>query len=100
MTPPDQPRDTPSRSGTDTARWQEIQQLVDEALDRPPEARAEYLAAACGADTALRESAARLVDACEQAARADGVLAQPAGAFAAPMVADLAARNAIHAGER
>jgi serine/threonine-protein kinase len=100
MTRPDEPRDAPSESGSDTARWQEIQRLVDGALDRPPESRGEYLDAACAGDAVLRESAARLVDACEQAARADGVLAAPASALAAPMLADLAARDAVHADEQ
>src|SRR5688572_10787155 len=100
MTLPDEPRDGSARSASDTARWQEIQRLVDGALDRPPDKRAHYLDAASGGDAALRESAARLVEACEQAARADGVLAAPASALAAPMLADLAARDAIHTNER
>ena len=78
-------------------RWREIQHAVDGALDLPPDARAAYLDAACGADAALRESVARLLDACERAERADGLLAAPASEFAAPMLADLAVHDAAMA---
>ena len=78
-------------------RWREIQHAVDGALDLPRDARAAYLDAACGADAALRESVARLLHACERAERADGLLAAPASVFAAPLLADLAARDAAMA---
>ena len=81
-------------------RWREIQQAVDGALDLPPESRAAYLDAACGADAELRASVARLLDACERAERADGLLAAPASAFAAPMLADLAEHDAAMAASR
>ena len=75
-------------------RWREIQRAVDGALDLPAEARAAYLDRACGADVALRESVVRLLDACVRAERADKLLAAPASAFAAPMLADLAVHDA------
>jgi serine/threonine-protein kinase len=81
-------------------RWREIQQAVDGALDLPPDARAAYLDAACGADAELRESVARLLDACERAERADGLLAAPASVFAAPLLADLAEHDAAMAASR
>ena len=75
-------------------RWREIQQAVDGALDLPPEARAAYLDAACGADAELRASVDRLLAACERAELADGLLAAPASAFAAPVLAELAVHDA------
>jgi TolB-like protein/Flp pilus assembly protein TadD len=87
-------------AGMSAERWREIQQAVDGALDLPPEARAAYLDRACGADAALRESVARLLDACERAERADGLLAAPASAFAAPVIAELAMRDAAVAAEQ
>src|SRR5688572_20179111 len=78
-------------------RWREIQHAVDGALDLPPDARAAYLDAACGGDAALRESVARLLDACERAERADGILAAPAAELAAPMLEDLAVHDAAMA---
>lgn len=74
--------------------------MVDGALDLSPAARAAYLDAACGTDTVLRENAVRLVHACERAERSSGVLATPAADFAAPLLADLAARDAERADER
>ncbi len=73
---------------------------MDGALDLPSAARAAYLDAICGTDSALRESAARLVDACERAGSSGGLLATPAAAFAAPLLADLAARDAERADQR
>jgi serine/threonine-protein kinase len=79
------------------ASWHELQRLVDGALDRPPGARDAYLDDACGTDTALRSRAARLVDACERAERAGGVLAGPAAAFAGPLLAAPSALGALRA---
>lgn len=84
-------------AGVSAERWREIQHAVDGALDLPPDARAAYLDVTCGADAALRESVARLLDACERAERADGILAAPASEFAAPMLADLAVHDAAMA---
>ena len=38
----------------DTGRWQQIDRLLDEALGRAPEERADFLAEACGSDAELR----------------------------------------------
>ena len=78
-------------------QWRDVQRLVDGALDLPPTARAAYLDESCGANVALREHATRLVNACERAARADGLLAAPAIAFAAPLLADLTEQDASRA---
>ena len=87
-------------AGMSADRWREIQQAVDGALDLPPEARGAYLDRACGGDAALRESVARLLDACERAEREDALLAAPASLFAAPMLAELAMRDAAAEEER
>src|SRR5829696_3838248 len=106
MTPPDEPtnRDRAARptpgSAVSSERWRAIQRVVDGALDLPPSARAAYLDEACGSDVALRENATRLLDACERAERADGLLASPAVPFAAPMLADLALQDSARADER
>lgn len=81
-------------------RWTELQRLLDGALDRPPAARAAYLDAACRRDTGLREEALALLDACERAARPDGLFATPAVAFGAAVLAELAAEEAAGRDER
>jgi serine/threonine protein kinase/TolB-like protein len=106
VTPPDEPADADGAarpapaSAVSSDRWRAIQRVVDGALDLPPAARAAYLDTACGSDSALREDTTRLLDACERAERADGLLAAPAVAFAAPMLADLALHDAARAEER
>src|SRR5688500_961738 len=106
MTAPDEPANgdraagpTPG-SAASSERWRAIQRVVDGALDLPPAARAAYLDEACGSDGALRENATRLLDACERAEHAEGLLAAPAAAFAVPMLADLALRDAARADAR
>ena len=81
-------------------RWREVQRVVDGALNLPAAERSAYLDSSCGTDAALRDSAARLLDACERADDEGGPLAGPAVAFAAPMLADLALHDAMHAGAR
>jgi hypothetical protein len=46
----------------DTGRWQQIDRLLDEALGRAPEERADFLAEACGADAELRRAAVRTAE--------------------------------------
>ncbi len=67
-------------------RWADLQRVVDGALDLPPDARAAYLGSACGDDLLLRHDAERLLDACERAASAEGLLAGSAATFAAPLM--------------
>ncbi len=43
------------------ARWKTLERLFNEALDRAPDQRAAYLAAACGDDTELRHEVERLL---------------------------------------
>ena len=102
MTPGERPNDvagsqskaTSGASSPTAERWRVIQSIVDGALDRPPAERTAYLSQACGSDAALYASAARLLDACDRAARLDTVFGAPAADFAAPMLAELAEREA------
>jgi soluble lytic murein transglycosylase-like protein/predicted Ser/Thr protein kinase len=48
-------------------RWQEIEVVLQEALDRPPLQRASFLDAACGGDEELKAEATTLIAAYEQA---------------------------------
>ena len=50
-----------------TALWQQVKQILGDALERPPEARASFLTSACGGDNQLRHEVEMLLDAYEQA---------------------------------
>jgi eukaryotic-like serine/threonine-protein kinase len=52
----------------DPERWQEVDRLFEEALDRPPAERPSFLDAACAGDTALRREVERLLAADEMGA--------------------------------
>jgi hypothetical protein len=54
---------------TTPERWQDVQRVVDRALDLAPEARTAYLDSVCGSDASLRREATRLLEARERAAR-------------------------------
>ena len=62
-------------------RWQQIDKLLDEALDRPPEGRKAFLEQACGGDEDLRWQVEALL-----------VAHQKAGSFVETPALDLAAR--------
>lgn len=66
-------------------RWERINALFDRAVELPAGERAAFLAAACGADPALRAEVERLVDAHE---RAGGFIQSPASADPAGAAAD------------
>jgi TolB-like protein len=72
-------------------RWREVTRVVDAALELPPEARAAWVEQACSGDAELRGEVERLLSACE---RAEGFLDEPAQAYAAPLLAELAALDA------
>ena len=55
-------------------RWREIEEVLDRALDLPPDERAAFLESACGADLALRNEVERLLRAND---RAGDFLEQP-----------------------
>jgi serine/threonine-protein kinase len=80
---------------TTPERWQEIQRLVDAALDLAPDARFAYLDETCTRDPGLRDEAARLLDACERAARSGGLFAMPAVTLAAGLGAAVSDRYVI-----
>jgi serine/threonine protein kinase len=48
-------------------RWQEVEVVLQEALDRPPLQRASFLETACGGDEELRTEATTLIAAYEEA---------------------------------
>jgi eukaryotic-like serine/threonine-protein kinase len=102
VTPPEPPEDATGLTGpaVTPVPWRDVQAVVDGALDLAPDARAAYLDVACGADAVLRERAARLLDACERAARSGGLLAAPVAELVAPLVAQVAEQDAAREGER
>ena len=54
---------------TDAERWRRLEEILDGALDLPPDERAEWLARECDGDPALRAKVERLLAAGEQATR-------------------------------
>jgi serine/threonine-protein kinase len=80
---------------TTPERWEEIQRVVDAALDLAPASRFAYLDQTCSQDPALRDEAGRLLDACERAARDGGLFAMPAVALAAGLGAAISDRYVI-----
>ena len=87
-----EPREQPRRF--EPLRWHAVSAVVDAALELPPEERAGYVAQACAGDAELRAEVEQLLRACESADRSDRFMAEPAGAFAAPVIADLDVRVA------
>ncbi len=64
-------------------RWQRLDDLLAEALERDPDERTAFLRAACGQDPDLYHAAVALV---ERAARAEADFGESATGFAAPML--------------
>src|ERR1043166_1176513 len=48
-------------------RWQQVEEVLQAALDRPPPERASFLNEACSGDDELRREASSLVDAYDEA---------------------------------
>ncbi|MDB4893557.1 MAG: protein kinase [Gemmatimonadetes bacterium] len=69
-------------------RWARLRALVEGVLALPPDARLAFLDASCDRDVDLRARVVRLVADCERADDGWAFLAQPAGALAAPLVAE------------
>jgi len=66
-------------------RWQEVERLLDPALDLRPNERAAFLDQACGPDVELRAMVERMLGACDAS---DGFLEdEPAPVYAAPLIA-------------
>jgi tRNA A-37 threonylcarbamoyl transferase component Bud32/tetratricopeptide (TPR) repeat protein len=68
-------------------RWQQVEQLLDAALDLPSEQRTAFLDAAYAGDADVRAEVERLLRAC---AESEHFLREPAQEFAAPILASLA----------
>ena len=60
-------------------RWQEIERVLDAALEIPPHGRAGFLDEVCAGDTELRAAVAELLQACEES---EHFLGEPAFEFA------------------
>ena len=69
-------------------RWQQIDTLFAEALDRPPDERSAFLRHACGDDPALYHAVTQLLDEMDAAAQA---LGESVTDFAAPLMPELEA---------
>jgi serine/threonine protein kinase len=67
-------------------RWQQVSRVFKRALDRAPDARADYVARTCGDDASLRREVEELLRAHEQAEGASFISA-PAVEDAAPLIA-------------
>ena len=66
-------------------RWQQVEAVLQEALDRPPLERASYLDHACAGDEELKEEASSLIAAYDEAG---GFIEQPAMAQDAYVLLD------------
>src|SRR5262245_54877908 len=66
-------------------RWQQIEDLFQSTLERAPQERAVFLAAACGGDESLCREVESLIASYEQDA---GFIETPACEFAIPLFAD------------
>lgn len=71
-------------------RWQQIDQLLEAALERSPDERAAFLADACAADTTLRVEVESLLRSHEEAGN---FIEAPAIEMAAEMLADAEAES-------
>jgi tetratricopeptide (TPR) repeat protein len=70
-------------SDTPQDRWTQVEAIVDQALDRPADARDAFVRAACGEDDELRRAAEAWLAACDDPALFPDA---PAAVFAAPLV--------------
>ena len=75
-----------SASDAAARRWAEVRARAEAALLQPVAARAAFLDDACGDDLALRAEVDAQLDACERVAGSAPFLAEPAAAFAAPLI--------------
>jgi serine/threonine-protein kinase len=67
------------------ARWQRVQQLLDEALSLPPDRVPSFLADACAGDAELQHEAERLYAACQSAG---DFLVEPPADLVSALLAD------------
>ena len=79
-------------------RWRQIESVLDDALDLPPERRVAFLDGRCARDADLRENVEQLLRACDSS---EHFLEQPVAGEAAPFVAlSLASADLPATGER
>src|SRR5262245_41602203 len=74
-------------------RWREIDQLLEAALERQPEERASFLAAACAGDESLRLEVESLLRSDEAA---ESFIEEPATALVAEVIAEQSVQAATH----
>jgi serine/threonine protein kinase/tetratricopeptide (TPR) repeat protein len=79
---------------TTPERWQQLEQLLDAALDTPPDERTAWLDSACAGDAELRADVERLLRACVES---EHFLQEPGQAFAAPILDSLASEDNLAA---
>ena len=70
----------------DAERWAKIDRLLDQAMEHPPEARAQFLSVACADDDELRREVESLLDA-------------DSASFLSIPALDLAARRLVNEGQ-
>ncbi|MGH9855444.1 MAG: serine/threonine-protein kinase, partial [Blastocatellia bacterium] len=73
-------------------RWRQIDQLLEEALERRPEERAAFLAVACGGDESLRQEVESLL---RSDGAAESFIEEPVVALAADVLAEYHVRALI-----
>jgi tRNA A-37 threonylcarbamoyl transferase component Bud32/TolB-like protein/tetratricopeptide (TPR) repeat protein len=85
----------PERGGeaAPSGRWMRVREAVEGALALAITERAAYLDTACGGDHALRTDIERLIATCERVGDADPLFDISAAEFAAPLVAEVEARQ-------
>src|SRR5438477_12367017 len=66
-------------------RWQQVQKLLQSALERGPQERAAFLDKVCGGNDSLRRQVESLIISHEQA---ESFLEAPAAEVAAPLIID------------
>ena len=78
---------------TSPKHWAEVQRLVEAAMEQPPAERPGFVTSACGDDESLRGQVQHLLSACEAAGSDPNFMSELAVAFAAAVVAEVAAQD-------
>ena len=74
-------------SGISREEWERLEEVLDAALELPPDDRAAFVERACGTDERLRERSRALLVAAE---RAGEFLERPAETYAADLLREIA----------
>src|SRR5262245_18199279 len=82
----------------DPERWQQVDEILEEALELPEEERTQFLQRVCGADHALQHDVEALLEAHKKARKflRDPALTLAAKQMAADQTKTLAGRNLAH----